>query len=469
MSSFISGLSDMLRRKKITTPDYNAQSLFTVRTADQLLADLSRENYLKKINDIVKMPNEHFQALYAQLVDNFVEFAQILPMRYTEHLSGIMQEGLRHGLIALELLFETSTKKPQPIYIYAVFSMALLADVVKVISTQKVMISDENGIYIDEWCPFVGSMVEQGAQFYKIREYGGYRQAFLNSANPLLAQRVMPGLGLRWLASNPRIFDMWIAVLTGHEDWAGELGNLLKLLKRQLDESEKKEGLWLENVPMESTEPEAVADAEKFLEWLKDGLENETISVNEKDSFVHILDDGIFIETPDVYDAFNHAYSSYRDFIVLQKQFNFLGITKLSGYDFRFEQYFAHRADTSSRLGFLTKNQHDLNANKTEVDTKSATTTLQANEAAANAKAAAIKASQGVHSLSDTAKKVHQGLIISDPAILYGAIGTVPAVSQQMKDVVINWVQEQALPKLPNQQPVQPSNAVIPQVNIRKR
>jgi hypothetical protein len=457
MSSFISGLSDLLRAKEITTPDYNAQSLFTVRSASQLLVEPARENYLKKINELVRMPQEHFDVLYAQLVDNFVEFAQILPMRYREHLSGIMQEGLRHGLIALELLFETSPHRPQPIYIYAVFSMALLADMVKIIATQKVMVSDENGVYIDEWCPFTGSMVEQGAQYYKIREYGGYREAFLNSANPLLAQRVMPELGLRWLASNPRIFDMWLAVLTGHEDWAGELGFLLKLLKRHLEEKEKQLGLWLDNVPMDFTEPEDVAAGEKFLEWLKDALEKEKISVNEHDSFVHILDDGVFIQTPDVYDAFNHVYSSYRDFIVLQKQFNYLGITKLSGSDFRFEQYFAQRGDASARLGFLTHHQKDMQSANQAADMAAKI----ANDTQNNVKSGALKAQVGTQLLSDVAKKVHQGLIITDPAILY-ASGKIPAVSKEMKDVAVSWVQEKALPKLSNQPVNQPVNASTP-------
>lgn len=443
MSSFISGLSDMLRRKKITTPDYNAQSLFTVRNAAQLLEESQRGAYLKKINEVVKMPEEHFQALYGELVDNFVEFVQILPMRFSEHLTGILQEGLRHGLMALELLFETSPKKPQPLYVYAVFSMALLADLVKVIATQKVMISDENGIYIDEWCPFAGSMVEQGGQYYKIREYGGYREAFLNSANPLLAQRVMPDLGLRWLASSPRIFDMWIAVLTGHEDWAGDLGFLKKLLKRKMDEQKKLE-LWLEQVPMDFTVPEDVALGEKFLDWLKDALENEKISVNEKDSFVHILDDGILIKTPEVYDAFNHTYSNHRDFIVLQKQFNYLGVTKLSGYDYRFEQYFAQRGDASARLGFLSHHQQaQLSGVKAQADLKQSTETM------ANQKVA------GAQAVTDNKTKNAQQILIKDPAIIYSALGKVPPVSKEMKDVTVTWVQDKALPNLPNKKSAQ--------------
>ncbi|MDQ2994727.1 MAG: TraI domain-containing protein [Pseudomonadota bacterium] len=409
MATFLSDLTDKLRRKKITTPDYNAQSLFKVLRASQLFTGSDRRGYLKRINDLVKLPEAHFHTLYADLIDNFVEYAQILPIRYNEHLSGIMQEGLRHGLMALQLLFETSTRKPEPLFVYAVFSMALLADVVKVISTQKVMISDENGAYIDEWCPFTGSMLNQGGEYFKVREYRGYRQAFLNSANPLIAQRVMPDVGLRWLASDSRIFDMWIAVLTGHEDWAGELGHLLKLLKKQQEEA-KDFDFWIDGIPMESTEPTGTDLGEKFMEWLKDALENEKISVNEKDSFVHILDEGIYLETPSVYAAFNHTYSNYRDFIVLQEQFNNLGITKLSGYDFRFEQYFAQRSDTASRLGFLNKQE----------------SAGQSNEAT----------------------RVHQGMIIKDTGFLYTGKTAIPQKSQYMKGTSVNWALNNALPQV---------------------
>ncbi len=449
MSSLSSDLSELFSDKKNTAPDYNAQSLFTVRNASQLLADPTRSSYLKKIKELVAMPDEHFDVLYTKLVDNFVEFAQLLPIQYREHLSGIMQEGLRHALIALQILFETSPTKPQPIYIYAVFSMALLADLVKVIATQKVMVSDENGIYIDEWCPFTGSLIEQGAQFYKIREYGGYREAFLNSANPLLAQKVMPELGLRWLASHPRIFDMWIAVLTGHEDWAGDLGLLKKLLRRYLSEKEKEMQFWLENIPMDFTVPEDVAIGEKFLEWLKDGLENETISVNEKDSFVHILDEGVFIETPDVYDAFNHVYSSYRDFIVLQKQFNYLGVSKLSGYDFKFEQFFAVRGDAAARLGFLTHHNNDMKVANLAADAAA----KLAGEMPNQVKISDMKG-QLLSQPVSTSKKSLQGLLVSDPAILYGS-GSIPAASKEMKDVSVSYMQDNQLPKLQNKQPNQ--------------
>lgn len=439
MASFLSDFTDKMRRKKITAPEYNAQSLFTVRRASQLLSGSERRGYHKRINDLVKLPEAHFHTLYADLVDNFIEYAQILPVRYGEHLSGIMQDGLRHGLMALQLLFDTSPKKPEPLFVYAVFSMALLADVVKVIATQKVMISDENGVYIDEWCPFTGSLIDQEGQFFKVREYRGYRQAFLNAANPLIAQRVMPILGLQWLAADARIFDMWIAVLTGHEDWAGELGHLLKLLKRQAEEAHLA-GLWIEGVPMDSLQPEGTEMGEKFLEWLKDSLENETISVNEKDSFVHILDEGIFLETPSVYEAFNHTYSNYRDFIVLQKQFNYLGITKLSGYDFRFEQYFAQRGDTSSRLGFL----------KQEVATQS----MQ---------------NKGIHQRTDTARVIHQGMIIKDPAMVYTGQKAIPAKSEYMKDVGINWASNSALPEVKLVEPALPLRQVSPDAGSERK
>jgi hypothetical protein len=199
----------------------------------------------------------------------------------------------------------------------------------------------------------------------------------------------------------------------------------LKLLKKHLEDSHIS-GLWIEGVPMEHSEPDATALGETFFAWLRDALENQTLTVNEKDSFVHMLDEGIFLETPSVYEAFNRTYSNYRDFIVLQEQFNHLGVTKLSGYDFKFEQHFAQRADTAARLGFLTK-QQDL-------------------------------AGAGVQ----------QGVIIKDPGVLYSGKTAVPQKSQFMKDVSVNWAMNNALPTVKAAETPEATRQIKPSTHVDK-
>lgn len=81
IASFIYGLSDLLRGKKISALKYAAQSLFTVRSARQLLTDPVREGYLHKVSELVRMLQEHFDVLYGGLVDNFVNMRKGIPIQ----------------------------------------------------------------------------------------------------------------------------------------------------------------------------------------------------------------------------------------------------------------------------------------------------------------------------------------------------------------------------------------------------
>lgn len=429
MKSFLKGFSEKLLKQ--AAPSYHSNSVFPVLTIDQLIPEVERKGYLKRVQDLVALPKEHFDALYVPLVTNFVEFVQVLPMTYGESLTSLLQAGLRHGLMAVQLLFDTETRRPDPLYVYAVFSMALLMDSIQVMATQKVMMCDKKGSYHDEWCPFNGSMVGKG-DYYKVREYGGHTEAFVNNANPMLAQLLVPDIGMQWLASDSKIIDMWIACLMGHEDWADILGSLLKLLKKLIADMSDVKGMV--NIGVHPFEPEDTDLAEKFLKWLKDGLEDGSISVNKKDSDVHIMEDGIFIETEGLFDAFDKSYSHNVDFRVLQKGFNYLGITKRSGYDFKFDQYRAEAPDTRSRrFGLMShdKEQATKAVQQGKTDTKHTFTK------------------------HDSKTKVgREGLMIKDKGLIYKNAAKVPPNSQVVKSANLSWVPASMLPNVQPQRSV---------------
>lgn len=350
MKSFLKSFSKKMDKKAVQ--NYTEATLFPVLRVNHLVPKSDRMRFLAKLNETLQLPTEHFQALYSDLLDRFIEFVQILPSLYGGYLGSLIFESMHRAHMAIQLLYDTADNRPDPLYAYAVFSMALLLDVNRVMSSQKVVISDDLGNYLVDWCPFNGSMVGQG-EYFKIREYHGHGEAFLHSVNPLLAQKVMPDVGLAWLASDSQIFDMWLQVLTGHEEWAGPLGQLLKLLRKLLAELGLLGEIDARLVDVEGWQPEASAGAEQFLKWLKDGLEDGSISVNKEDSLVHVTDEGLWLQVPEIYHAFNKTYASFRDWHVLQAHFNNLGLPMLSGYDYKHMQYFTERADVSSRLGFL--------------------------------------------------------------------------------------------------------------------
>lgn len=401
MKSFLKSFSKKMNKKSVQ--NYTGASIFPVLSADQLVPASDQKSFLKRLNERLRLPDEHFDVLYGELLTNFIEYVQILPSMYGGHLGSMIYEGMHRAHLAIKLLYDTSEKEPEPLYTYAVFSMALLLDIKHVMSTQKVMISDDHGNFEMEWCPFTGSMIGRG-EYFKLREYAGHREAFLHSINAILAEDLLPDAGKAWLYSDTDIFDMWISVLTGHSDWAGKLGHLLKILLKQLEDL-KLEEVDIGLVDVEGYESSDLEAGEKFLEWLKEGLEDGSISVNEKDSMAHMLEEGMWFDVPEIFHAFNNTYASFRDWIVVQKQFNNLGLPMLSGYDYKHMQYFSEKGEAASRLGFLTHKQ----------------------------------TGQG---------KEQQGMIIKDKGLLFKDKSKMPGVSEHMKSGKINWKQSAQLPKL---------------------
>lgn len=353
MKSFLKSFSRKMNKKSVRS--YTEASIFPILSANQLVPNTDQKSYLLKLNEQLRLPTDHFDALYGELLTNFIEYMQILPSHYGGNLGSMIYEGMHRAHLAIQLLYDTSEQAPDPLYTYAVFSMALLLDIKHVMSTQKVHIVNDFGEFESEWCPFTGSMIGRG-DYFKIREYTGHREAFLHSINVILAEDLLPDIGKTWLYSDTDIFDMWISVLTGHSDWAGKLGHLLKILLKKLEEMRLEE-LDISLVDVEGYESVHTKEGEKFLEWLKEGLEDGSISINEKDSKVHVTKDGLWCDAPGLYHLYGKAYPAHRDYIIVQKQFNNLGLVMLSGYDYKNMKHFAVKGDTGSRLGLLTHNQ----------------------------------------------------------------------------------------------------------------
>ena len=78
-----------------------------------------------------------------------------------------------------------------------------------------------------------------------------------------------------------------------------------------------------------------------FWQWLKEMLEKNKLEFNQEDSVVHTVEGGgISVNLERVFRDFQKTYPQFRDWVVVQRQFNHLGIVPLSGYDLRFQQYF---------------------------------------------------------------------------------------------------------------------------------
>src|SRR5262245_18559064 len=91
------------RAKSQATKIYNEATLFPILPVDKLLLSVEKTHYLNKIHEIVGLPDDYFQLIYEDLVDRFAQFVQVLPERYGEELGGLLNDGLRRGLLAIQI------------------------------------------------------------------------------------------------------------------------------------------------------------------------------------------------------------------------------------------------------------------------------------------------------------------------------------------------------------------------------
>lgn len=310
--------------------------LYPVVSSKVLLSHAKRRLLLEKVRRDSKLENEEqYSLVYRALIESFVEFVQALPATIGGKPGRLMDEGLERGQLALQYYWNEA-KGEDPLYAYMIFSAALLLDIGKVVSQQKVIISDKQGYFMDEWVPYSGSLLEK-AEYYKLRFLGDRWVDLGKTVAPVLARQLMPELGFLWLSQNYAYFQMWLAVLAGEQgSERNPLSLLLQLIKERLRSQLLEDQLPL--LPIEVIKPEETLQGEKFLAWLSEGLQDKTILVNEANAAVHGLNNNqVFLEWPKIARLFDQRV----DAVTLRRELNYLGFTKLSGDDYKFEKFFA--------------------------------------------------------------------------------------------------------------------------------
>lgn len=400
--------------KSASVKNYNEATLFPILPLEDLLPEIEREHYFNKIQRITNLPDDYFATIYKDLITRFALFVQIIPERYGEDLGGLLNDGLRRALMAIQILIQNEQERPHPLFVFAIFSIALLSDIGQILQFQ-IAISDENGNFIDEWCPYLGSMSEFGA-YFKLRPYEGIPTSLIYGATPLLAHKLLGEVAVTWLASNTQIFNMWLAFLQKGDEWLGGLGKILKIDKKQFDL--KKQDINAFPIDAVTSEPQETLLAEKFLEWLKKGLNDGSIPYNGADSKVHIvkvnaLDLAVFLQAPELFQQFanSNVYPNSPAWNVISKAFHHLGLTKLSGADVRFEQFIL---DAPNK-------QHSFLSNDAQSKRR------------AGLKAARLDFKEG---------------LMVNVRTLFGKVS--PATSPYLKDMEMRWKKSNELPKLSN-------------------
>lgn len=325
-------------------PAYRERSLFPILSAEQLLAGMEQNRLLEQVNRLVG--DDMYQRFYLPLIQQFAQYVQVIPVNAGGRLGGLLNEGLRRAILATQAAFDQAKQPPDQPFIFAVFSAVLLFDIAKIVTQQQINISNKSGELLKIWNPYEGPMQQFGA-YYKMRHYGSAVR-LSPYITLMLARQIVPQNGFILLAQNSRLLNLWLAALCEDEGGAGGFTNLLTLSKQMLEQMRTRNEL-LSVVDVELSEPLETEAGEDFHDWLKEGLADGSLSVNQEDSLVHMVAEGVFIDAA-IFEQFSRTTAKYRlefDVTAIHRQYGLLGFTATTAEDLKFVQY--NLAGTTSK------------------------------------------------------------------------------------------------------------------------
>jgi len=317
---------------------YKEGYLLPVLAADELLEAGRHHAIIRQLKDSCELPEKYFNAFYQSVINNFVEFVQVLPTDFDSPLCGLMNESIARAMIALQTYQLEHTKNIDPLKSYAVFTAALFQDVSHVIMNQRLLLTEEDGNFIDYWNAFEGSVVGK-TNYYRLIRLAPVYQRLDYTLRHLFARQLMPDLGYQWLSGDLHLLADWFDAISGDDSQGGVLAHALSIVKRE-------DVLALQNslvqVPIKQKESPSTEHGQAFYDWLRDRIDNGLTVVNTPDSGLHLTNEGLFIERDKLFKDFTEVYSQPVALQVVYQQFgNLMGVPKKGGYDLMHTQYFS--------------------------------------------------------------------------------------------------------------------------------
>lgn len=333
---FIKGSGSVGSHPKLHT--YEAGFLLPVLTESELLFGSRQKGLLRQIRDLAfEFSQGDYDRSYGALIKNFMELVQVLPHKTSGIIGSLFNYSLSRSVITLQKYCQLKKSQTTPLLKFAVFSAALLKDVGRVLSNQRIVLTDEAEEFYRDWNPFSGSMIGQ-APFYKMYPISATYLKVEKEATPLLARQLISPEIFLWLSHDLSLFADWLAALLGEEGVGSkEISLAVALIKREdiLTILNTLDGALVDMLaPQDPT-------VDAFYQWLKDGIEKGDIAVNKDGAGVFVVNEGVLIE--------NKVFKQYLDTLKIpvnivtlyQKIGNFFGITSRGGNDYIHATYFS--------------------------------------------------------------------------------------------------------------------------------
>lgn len=333
-------------------PDYKLPkeaTIYKVLGADKLLSTLGHKTLLERVAKNIARCDEKYEILYLPLIENFARYVQTLRDFSKKNNDRMLNIALERAEFITTEFVKNHRDNYDYTYDFAVFSATLLLDIGRVDFLRKIHICNQEGFFISEFEPILGHSLHDIAKYYKVRDSIEEHIAMHNRVTPVLATKVMPEVGLVALRENQNLFAWWLAFLAKDESGKDAFAHEMKIYNKQFLEEHRKQ--LLSDVDDEIILDSKLEDAEKFWAWLKDELKD--AKLNEKDSKAHKVAGGLYIDIEGYAKDFSEKYSiRASSYALLSKQFNNLGIAKLSGGDFQFEKHFGNKGSYGASFMF---------------------------------------------------------------------------------------------------------------------
>lgn len=298
-------------------------NVYSIQSAEALLIPEKRQQYLKNIRSLLNLPPKLFDSLYYQVIKHFVEVCQnIQDSRYGmySHSGGFVDHSLERASRALSLCLThffpeektfQNVSSQEALWIYAIFTAALYLDIGKMAIKYEISICNKDGSDPKPWLPYNGPMGKYG-KYYQFDYLKENRDNLKRLVTGLIARQLLEqsekddetntANGFNWLASNPEVLEAWLSILQGDRQRLPMTTFMsvipladAEIIKAFLDAKNQSQGFSQE--PFQNPhEKQMTTQGEAFLLWLRDKLEKDQFSINEVDSYIHVVDEGALLD-----------------------------------------------------------------------------------------------------------------------------------------------------------------------------
>lgn len=315
--------------KTIRGSEYHEASIYMVEDGEKLFRKHAYAAYLDALFKVTNIKKDMFDQLYKDTLINLAQFLQSLHIIGDANEGRLLERSLRrsYGFIrecAPKVMANDGFGFDPDRLNFALYTAALLHGVGRVCQDRLIVQCDSGGKYKNTWYPVCGAMT---TDFYKVRAIKSLDEEYVKSLHTVYAQVMMPSLGMAWLMEDDRLFLLWQRALEDLQTGFGELEidlNVDKLAKDVEGDFE------LDHNQVAIIPPDTL-EAEKFLAWLKEQINNNKLASKDA-SGLHNIKEGLLVELEGLIEQYANESGSRTKVARLKEQFLSLGVAGASAY-----------------------------------------------------------------------------------------------------------------------------------------